>query len=92
MILTNPIRLLDQMGSTYGRLEERGPLIAHAGFVDLCLEYKDLNDSLPPPLNVLLFPLDIYELGLYWYTLCAKRQQRGNKEKPSSSENKGKVS
>ena len=80
------------MGSTYGRLEERGPLIAHAGFVDLSIEFKDLNDSLPPPLNVLLMPLDIYELGMYLYTLCAKRQQRGNKKQPTSSENKGQVS
>ena len=89
----NPIRLLDQMGSTYGRLEERGPLIAHAGFVDLCMEYKDLNDSLPPPLNVLLIPLDVYELGMYWYTLCTKHRQHGNKQHSSSeaSGDKGQV-
>ena len=87
--MIDPILLLDQMGSTYGRLEERGPLIAHAGFVDLCMEYKDLNDSLPPPLNVLLILLDIYELGMYWYTLCAKRRQHDNKQLPSSSEASG---
>ena len=64
------------MGSTYGRLEERGPLIANAGFVELCIEFKDLNESLPPPLNVLLIPYDLYELGLYWWKLCTNWRQQ----------------
>ena len=58
------------MGSTYGRLEERGPLIAHAGFVDLCMEYKDLQDALPPPLNVLLIPIDVLEFWFYLRNKC----------------------
>ena len=62
--------LIAQMGATYSRLEERGPLIAHAGFVELCMEYKDLNDSLPPPLNVLLIPFDVLEGWLYLTSKC----------------------
>ena len=62
--------LIAQMGATYSRLEERGPLIAHAGFVELCMEYKDLNDSLPPPLNVLLIPFDVLEGWLYLTSRC----------------------
>ena len=46
--------LIAQMGSAYDKLEELGPLIQNYNTVTMCMEYKDLQDSLPPPLNVLL--------------------------------------
>ena len=108
--------LIAQMGSAYSRLEERGPLIAHAGapcnhmcrslqpyvaapailcgsacnrtragFVELCMEYKDLNDSLPPPLNVLLIPFDVLEGWLYLTSKCKAKCCTSGSEQDSQA-------
>ena len=55
MTLTlTPARALALSLTAYSKLEELGPLIQNYNKISLCIEYKDLQDSLPPPLNVLL--------------------------------------
>ncbi len=82
--------LIAQMSSTYGRLEEQAPLLAHYNFVDICREYKDLNDALPPPLNVLLVPIDLY----FGAEIVVKKISRalGGKKKTGRSQEQKKMS
>ena len=47
------IRALALSLTVCSKLEELGPLIQNHNTVTMCIEYKDLQDSLPPPLNVL---------------------------------------
>merc|ERR1719313_3169486 len=79
--------LIAQMGSTYGRLEEQAPLLAHYNFVDVCEEYKDLNDALPPPLNVLLVPYDLCS-GVKFVAKKISKTLGGKKKTGRSQEQK----